>query len=140
MAFLPVNNAPSTSAFNPPAQMTEFVWAINPNTDDYDILNEFTPSTNAGNLQVIQSKILITLGTLQGEWAAQPDFGISTIAINQNSDNEDVVAQIIANEILTVQNTKSVSILSFSNTPSTRIFTGSFSTNTVFGTTTVTVG
>lgn len=140
MAFSPVNNAPATSAFSPPAQMTEIVWAINPSTGAYDILNEFTPPTNQGNLQVIQSKILITLGTVQGEWAAQPDFGIPTATLKQNSDNEDVVAQVVANEILTVQNTKSVSILSFSNTPSTRLFAGSFSTNTVFGTTTVTVG
>jgi hypothetical protein len=121
-------------------QMTAITWAINPVTGNYDIFNSFTDSGNAGNLEVIQSKILITLGTFQGEWAPLPDFGIPFTTINANSDNPDVLSQIIVNEILTVQNVNSVSVNSLSYLPTTRKFSGSFNVNTVFGTTTVQIG
>ncbi len=138
MAITPT--VPSTSAFALPPAMSEILWALNPTTGYYDIFNQFTSVGNQGNLRVIQSKILITLSTIQGEWAAQPDFGLPVASFNSNSDNPDVLAQVIVGEILTVQNVNNVVILSFDYTPTTRLFTASFSVDTIYGTTTVTVG
>jgi len=130
----------STSSFNTPAQMIAISWAINPESGTYDIFNAYTPATNEGNLLVIQSKILITLSTFQGEWAAQPDFGIPFASLNANSDNPDILAQIMVNEILTVQNVNSVNIIDFNYTATTRLFQATFNVNTLFGVLNMTVG
>lgn len=131
---------PSTNIANNTAQMTSISWQLNSSTGYYDIYNQFTPQNNQGNLEVIQSKILIILNTFQGEWAPQPDFGIPFQTLSQNADNPDVLAQIIVNEIISVQNVNSVNIIEFDYTAPTRLFSASFSVNTVFGVTTVTIG
>lgn len=124
----------------PPAPMRSIVWAINPTTGSYDIFNQFTADGNDGNLQVIQSKILITLSTAQGEWAAQPDFGVNYSAIYQNSDNPDIIAQVLVNEILTVQNVNNVSVNDLNYTATTRVLDASFNVNTLYGATQVIIG
>ena len=131
MAFTP--NVPSTSAFSPPANMQEIAWVQDPVTLLYDIQNEYTLPGNPGNLQVIQSKIQITLSSLQGEWAADPSFGIPIAIVNQNSDSPDVVAQIFANQVLEIQNVNNVAITSFDYVATTRSFSGVFTANTVYG-------
>ncbi len=137
MAFLPTTT--SSSATVAPAQMVDFVWAKDPVTGYYDIQNAFTPLTNAGNLAVIQSKIIITLGTTQGEWAPDQSFGLPEQSLLASSDNIDVLAQVIVTEILTVQNVNNVIILSLDYTPTTRNLSSSFNVNTAFGVTTVTL-
>lgn len=132
--------AMQTTASPPPTQMIEFQWVLNAETGYYDIINEFTPSGNQGNLQVIQSKILITLNTFQGEWQPQPDFGIPFNSINENSDNPDVLSQIIVNEILTVQNVNSVVVQNFEYIPTTRMFNATYLVNTIFGVFLITTG
>ena len=131
---------PSSIAFVPPPQMSDIVWAINPETGNYDIVNEFTPPNNQGNLQVIQSKILIQLSTFQGEWQPLPDFGIPLAPLNNNADNPDVLAQIITSQILSVQNVNAVDITSLEYSSATRQFAASFSVNTLFGVTQVVLG
>ncbi len=120
--------------------MRDIQWAQDPDDGSYDIINYFTDVGNEGNLEVIKSKILITLNTFQGEWAPQPNFGIPFQNISANSDNPDVLAQIIVNEILGVQNVSSVSIVSLDYVATNRQFSGTFTVNTVYGTTTITVG
>lgn len=137
MSFSP--SVPSTSAFAPPAQMMAIRWDLNKTTGTYDIFNAFTANNNTGNLYVIRSKILITLSTFQGEWDAQPDFGIPFASLNANSDNPDVLAQIIVNQILTVQNVKNVVIQSLTYVPTTRQISGIFNVNTLFGPMTITI-
>lgn len=140
MAFVPATPSTQTSAFPPPLPMRAISWQINPITGFYDIFNSFTPIGNEGNLLVIQSKILITLSTFQGEWKANPAFGIPFNAVAQNADNPDVLGQILVTQILTVQNTLNVIINSFAYNATTRIFTANFTVNTVYGTTTIQMG
>ena len=138
MAFTPT--IPSTSTQFPPAQMRDFLYVKDPVTGNYDIKNEFTTPDNNGNLKVIQSKILLTLGTIQGEWVPDPSFGLPQQAILDNADNPDVLGQVIVTEILTVQNVNNVVILTLDYNAVTRKLDSSFSVNTAFGTTNVTVG
>jgi hypothetical protein len=140
MAFVPATPSTQTSAFPPPLPMRAISWQINPITGFYDIFNSFTPAGNEGNLLVIKSKILIVLSTFQGEWQADPTFGIPFNSVTQNSDNPDVLGQIIVTQILTVQNVLNVIINNFSYSPTTRIFTANFTVNTVYGTTTIQMG
>lgn len=135
-----MSSAITTNAFPAPAQMREITWAINPATNTYDIFNTFTDSGNKGNLEVIKSKILITLNVIQGEWAAQPSFGIPFNTIAQQSDNPAILAQIISNEILSVENVNNVQIVDLNYVATTRQFSGSFNVNTAFGVTSVTMG
>lgn len=137
---LPSVPSTQTNAANTPAQMQTIVWAVNPTTQAYDIFNAYTPDNNTGNLEVIQSKILITLSTFQGEWAAQPDFGIPFDSVNQNADNPDVLAQILVNQILTIQNVSGVSITNFNYIAATRVFQSDFNVNTVYGNITMSIG
>jgi hypothetical protein len=139
MTFQIVQNT-TTNANTLPAQMVDIVWSLNTDTGYYDILNEYTPLNNSGNLQVIQSKILITLGTFQGEWQPQPIFGIPLSSLYTNSDNPDVLAQIVVNEILTVQNVNNVTINDLNYIATTRQFMGNFSVNTVYGVTSINLG
>lgn len=137
---LPTVNTPNTTAFTAPAQMKAITWALNSSSNTYDIFNSFTPTGNPGNLEVIEDKILITLSVFQGEWASQPSFGIPFDAINQNSYNPDILANILSNEILTVQNVNSVRVNDLDYQATTRSFNASFTVNTTFGTVTVTTG
>lgn len=129
----------NNSVFGTPQQMVAITWALNPVSNTYDIFNSFTPSNNQGNLEVIKSKILITLNVFQGEWAAQPDFGVPFAAFNGNSDNPDVLANIILNEILSIQNVNSASVVALDYTATTRKINATFNVNTVFGTVTVSI-
>lgn len=140
MAFTPTLTSTTSNNFAPPAPMRDFKWVKDPVTGYYDIQNEFTPPTNDGNLQVIQSKILITLNTAQGEWRPDLVFGLNETAITDNADNPDVIGQIISSEILSVQNVNNVVILTLDYTATTRNLSSSFSANTAFGVTTITVG
>ena len=133
-------SSPFISAFPTVPNMRAITWDINPETGTYDIFNSFTDSGNQGNLEVIKSKILITLSTFQGEWAAQPDFGIPFNTLNQNSDNPDVLSNIIINEILSIQNVNTARVIDFNYVVTTRQFTGTFNVNTVYGNLTLTTG
>lgn len=121
------------------APMKAFKWATQ--TDQftglsaYDILNEYETDP----LQVIKSKLQILLATAKGEWPPDPDFGLPIAQIKQNGNFPDVVAQLIANEILTVQNVSSVALNSDSFDATLRIYTASFTVNTVYGNTSVEV-
>lgn len=128
------------STFNNPAPMRAITWAINPNTETYDIFNTFNASTNQGNLEVIKSKIYITLSTLQTEWAPQPDFGIPLDSFSQFSDNPDILANVILDQILTVENVNSASVVDLNYVPTTRQFTATFNVNTLYGITNISIG
>lgn len=120
--------------------MRDIQWVQDPDDGTYDIINYFTDAANEGNLEVIKSKILITLNTFQGEWVPIPDFGIPFQTLNANSDNPDVLAQVIVNEILGVQNVNSVSIVSLDYVATNRTFSGTFNVTTVYGVTIITIG
>jgi hypothetical protein len=117
----------------------EIVWKINPATNTHDIDNYFTQDGNTGNLEVIKSKILIRLSTFQGEWAPDPEFGISIDAISDQAENPDVIAQILTNEILQVENVNNVQIDTLEYLATTRSFSATIKANTIFGTITITV-
>jgi hypothetical protein len=101
----------------------------------YDILNSY--QTNP--LEVIKSKLIIRLGTAKGEWQKDPDFGIPLLAIKQNTNNPDVVAQLIADEILKVENVSGVKLIEKNVNSETRIFFANFEVSTIYGTTNVEV-
>lgn len=140
MAFTPTLAASTTSALAPPAQMQDFILQKDSETGNYDIINQFTPPNNLGNLMVIQSKIILTLNTNQGEWQPDPNFGLPFQAMLNASDNPDVVSQVLVNTILPIQNVNNVIILSLDLTAVTRNLKTSLNVNTAFGTTLVNVG
>ena len=101
----------------------------------YDIVNSY--QTNP--LEVIKSKLIIRLGTAKGEWPDDPDFGIPIGSIKQNTTNPDVIAQLIADEILKVENVSGVKLIDKVVNSSLRTFSASFSVSTIYGVTTVEV-
>jgi len=101
----------------------------------YDIVNSYQTDP----LEVIKSKLIIRLGTAKGEWADDPDFGIPVAAIKQNTSNPDVIAQLIADEILKVENVSGVKLIDKVVNTSLRTFSASFSVSTIYGVTTVEV-
>lgn len=100
-----------------------------------DIFNEY----QTDNLEVIKSKILIRLGTAKGEWLDDLDFGIPLDALHQNSTDSDITAQLIADEILKVENVLSVQLVNKTVNEALRTFTAMFNVNTVFGQTNIEV-
>lgn len=123
----------TTPTINNLPKCREFKWVkkINPSTNVtyYDIENEYQEDP----LEVIKSKIFIRLSTLKGEWAADNDFGLPLGAIKQNSQNPDVVAKLIADEIFKVQYVNNVSVDFKDINSSTRLFTASYTVDTIFG-------
>lgn len=121
------------------APMKAFKWAnqTDPftNITSFDILNAYETDP----LVVISNKIEIVLSVAKGEWQDDPDFGLPITQIKQNANFPDVVAQLIANEILKVQNVNTVALNSDSFDASLRIYTASFTVNTVYGNTSVQV-
>lgn len=113
--------------------MKAFKWKYKINPDDgtryYDIVNRYQTNPN----EVIKSKIIIRLGTAKGEWSDDVDFGLPLGAIKQNTNNPDVVAQLISDEIFKVENVNTVKTTSKNIDASLRLFSGSFSVGTIFG-------
>lgn len=101
----------------------------------YDITNDYETDP----LEVIKSKLIFRLGTYKGEWFQDLDFGLPILAIKNNSTSPDTIAQLIADEILKVENVTSAQIVDKTFDASTRIFSASYNVNTIFGTTTVEV-
>jgi hypothetical protein len=92
----------------------------------YDFVNQYEPDTN----NVISQKIKLRLNTSKGEWQEDTDFGINTTLVVQNSDNPDIVGQIIADEVLKVPNVISVDISADSIDDSTRQYSLGISAKT----------
>lgn len=119
--------------------MKAFKWVYQTDPDTgvryYDILNEYQTDP----LEVIKSKLLIRLGTAKGEWPDDLDFGIPIGSIKRNTSSPDVIAQLIADEILKVENVTSVKIVEKSVDEALRTFAASFSVSTIYGTTNVDV-
>lgn len=113
------------------------VYKIDPDTNVryYDILNSYQTDP----LEVIKSKLIIRIGTAKGEWVDDPDFGIPIESIKENTNNPDVIAQLIADEILKVENVSGVKLLEKSVNASKRTFSGNFSVTTIYGITSVEV-
>jgi len=101
----------------------------------YDIFNSYQENP----LEVIKSKLIIRLGTAKGEWIDDPDFGIPLASIKQNTSNPDVIAQLIADEILKVENVTGVKLVSKVVDSVLRKFTASFSVSTIYGITSIEV-
>lgn len=99
----------------------------------YDVLNSYQTDP----IEVIKSKIIVRLSIAKGEWGPDPDFGIPIATIKQNLSNPDSVAQLIADEILKVQNVNGCSLVEDSFDANLRIYTASFKVTTVYGETTV---
>lgn len=119
--------------------MKAFKWQYFFNTDTgfnyYDMVNDYQTDP----LEVIKSKILIRLGTIKGEWKDDPDFGLPLGAIKQNSNIPEIVAQLIADEILKVQYVTGVKLSSSNLDSNLRVFTGSYSVTTIYGQTDIEV-
>lgn len=111
------------------APMVSIKWQINPATGNYDIVNQFQKNS----LEVIKSKILIRLNTSKGEWAPDPDFGISSSILSQNQNDPDIQTQLILDEILKVKNVNSATVSGTNFDASNRLLSASFNVNTVYG-------
>jgi hypothetical protein len=137
MTEIPVPIAPQSVinavfANNTQVDMRTIVWAKNA-AGVYDIQNKFTASGNAGNLEVIRSKILIILSTFQKEWAPQEDFGLPLETMAIYSSDPSIVASLVQDQILTVENVNSVSTTNFEASASPRTFEATFAVNTIYG-------
>jgi len=95
----------------------------------YDITNLYQENP----LEVIKSKVIYRMGTSKGEWYNDPDFGFPTLAININSTDPDVIAQLMADEILKIENVTNVNVISKDYNTNTRVFTSLFNVFTIYG-------
>jgi len=124
------------------APMRAMKWQTFTNDDNipyYDIVNQYENVA----LEVIRSKILVRLNVIKGEWAtaplgipiagADPDFGLPVTAVKTYSTTAQVVSQLIADEILKVQNVSNVALIADSYDAAVRKYTGSFLVNTAYG-------
>lgn len=108
----------------------------------YDLVNKYQTDPLLSSpyqidpLEVIKSKLIFRLGTAKGEWKDDLDFGIPLTALKANTTNPDLTAQLIADEILKVQNVTSAALTEKDFNASTRRFTAAYNVGTIYGTTT----
>lgn len=136
----PIADASVTAIFSQNTQrdMREIAWVENED-GVFDIENQYTVDGNEGNLEVIRSKIYITLSVTQGTWIPQQDFGIPISAFANYGTSPNVIASIIQDQILTVQNVNTVQTVAFETNASARMFSASYNVNTIYGQTQVAI-
>jgi len=114
--------------------MADIAFVKDPITGVYDIANR-----KVTDLDVVIQKIYIRLSIIKGEWAANPNIGISLEQLAQFSVEAGAIAQVYADEILQVPNVTSAEISDIQTDQTNRVTSITFVVNTAFGQTTITV-
>ena len=114
--------------------MADISFAKDSLTGLYDIFNK-----KVTDLDVVIQKIYIRLNISKGEWAADPNIGISYEQLAQFSSEPTAIAQLYADEILQVPNVTSAEVSDLKTDETNRVVSITFVVGTPFGQTTITV-